>query len=145
MRGIAFGIPLVLLVMGCATTPVPRVELPAFPPDEDAVAIVAVRPLPPAALQPGDRLEFDLVYQLSSAERATLYVRPYTDGRQSRNYMGHAPIECQPGLAKVHAWISFRGPAAIDEVRVMLIGTERRELLAVVTNRIDAVWEVASE
>ncbi len=144
MRHMVLGLLVVKLAAGCATPP-SRVELPVFPPGEDGVAIVAVRPTPPARLQPGDRMEFDLVYQLSSTERATLYVRPYTDGRQSRNYIGHAPIECETGYRKVDAWISFRSSAAIDEIRVMLIGAERRELLAVATNQVEAVWEIVGE
>lgn len=131
----------VMLVAGCATTRMPQAILPVFPYGEDGVEILATRPPLPARLQPGERLEFDLAYQLSTADGALLYVQPHTGGRQSRNYIGHAPIECKPGYHTAEAWISFRGPARVDEVRIMVIGAEQRVPLAVVTNAVDAAWE----
>ena len=88
--------------------------------NEDKVRILSFDPPLPAVLQPGERLTVRVSYTLKSANHATIFVRPFTNGERTPGYGAHGSGRHPKGTRVVEGWFTFRNPAVIDQVRVSL-------------------------
>ena len=106
----------------------------------DSLKIVSVTPQNPAILLLGEKLIVKVQYNISSVERARIWVRPYTQGRRTSGYAAHASRGHNAGRGVMEGWFRFDGPAIVDEVRVKMVPYDTQEPIAETTLKINAEW-----
>lgn len=110
-------------------------------PTEDSLTIVSYDPPLPAKLKAGERLYVTVEYAVASAEKAQIWVRPYTQGKRTPGYRGHASPFYKKGTGKLVGWVQFHGPAIVDEVIVNMRDNRNEEGLIISTTApIQAEW-----
>jgi len=139
-----------LVANGCNSEQ--AVNIPAFPdsptvirndaPQDELVAVSSEPPLP-ATLVVGDKLNFNIVYELKSLNRAAIWVRPFVNGRKAVGYNAHHIVGVtkeseNPGV--VTGWFLFNQPAQVNEIRVYMRDLETGRVVKEISYQINATW-----
>jgi hypothetical protein len=90
---------------------------------KDELTVASSEPVLPATMDLGEKLNFEIVYDLKSVDRAAIWVRPFVNGQRAGGYHAHHLIAVEkdadnPGV--VTGWFFFNKPAQIDEIRVYM-------------------------
>ena len=89
-----------------------------------ALFVVSSTPELPAKLKVGERLVFDVFYDLPKEfEHAGIRARPYTNGKRTPGYKAHKAIRVSKNEPSgiVKCWFSFEKPTTVNEVRFHMV------------------------
>ena len=108
----------------------------------DRLEIISIKPEIPNVLQLEKRLNIRFTYDLVSADNCKIWVRPMLGSKRTPGYIAHGSPTYNKGRGKSEGWFTFRAPARIDQVQIVMV-TDRNspepalELLA----KADVRWE----
>jgi len=110
---------------------------------EDELIVASSEPALPATLDLGQKLNFEIVYDLKYVDRAAIWVRPFVNGQRAGGYSAHHLIIVEkntenPGV--VTGWFFFNKPAQIDEIRVYMRDMKTGETVKEISYQINATW-----
>jgi hypothetical protein len=139
-----------LLITGCNTETAtnnpafsdnPKIIRNDAPADE--LAIVSAEPALAATLSVGQKLTFDIVYDLKSVNRAAIWVRPFVNGQRAPAYRAHHLVLVtkdteNPGV--VTGWFYFDKPMQINEVRLYMQNLDTGATVKELSYPISAAW-----
>jgi hypothetical protein len=110
---------------------------------EDELAVVSSESALPATLALGQKLNFEIIYDLKSVDRAAIWVRPFVNGHRAGGYNAHHLIIVEkdaenPGV--VNGWFYFNKPAQIDEIRLYMRDMVTSDTVKEISYQINATW-----
>jgi hypothetical protein len=107
------------------------------------LAIVSSELALPATLTVGQKLTFDIVYQLKSVRNAAIWVRPFVNGQRAPAYRAHHLVPVtkdteNPGV--IAGWFYFDKPMQINEVRLYMQDLDTGATVKELSYPISAAW-----
>jgi hypothetical protein len=110
---------------------------------EDELMVASSEPVLPATLEFGQKLNFEIVYELKSIEKTAIWVRPFVNGHRAGGYSAHHLIIVEKGAENpsvVTGWFFFNKPTQIDEIRVLMKDANTGKIVKEISYPITAAW-----
>jgi serine/threonine protein kinase/thiol-disulfide isomerase/thioredoxin len=107
---------------------------------EKALAVESITPSSSTILKLGEKMTVGISYNNTFADGVQIFARPYTGGKMSPGYGAHTSAVYPRGKGKLEGWFSLQQPGAVDEVRVEMLNTRSKQVVAIASYFMKATW-----
>jgi len=105
--------------------------------------ILSTEPKSPAILKPGQKVYVNFKYDIGGYDAAQIWVRPRTNGSQTRGYKAHGSSvyhKYDGAEDTIQGYFFFDEPAEVDEIIVRMKDRKSSEYVCVAKKKVDFKW-----